>query len=1274
MKRILKILSFVLLFLLVAALGSYLLLQQRSRRLLRYAVEELSDGKYTAKSARVRVSLFPVYVRIDKLRVQPVDSTTMPKYVLLEADSTRLRINNLMGLVNFRKLNVELLTMYNPRFTSVFEDNKQQAKRPFNQAINDLQKGFIDVLQELKVDNCRIVDGAIRIVPAANNQRPFSLNHLYLTLDSIRLSENPTTPGRLQFNGVVTVELRRPDLQLPGKGMEGAVNYLKATSVDHSMMIDSLRFWHRQPGGLTDSAILSAIRLKNLHWNSFFDRGILEIDSTYVARGIINLGILRQQADALADTDTAAGNLGYHGQQFQLHHVQVNDISYGLKAVDTVGNRGTAYLDVRGDRLQLRELTLLQDRMPALDIKDLTLQIRDFRERNLSTGISSTLGALEIRSKVAEIRNIRFSKEPAKPGGQPTVLELPVLRLEDYILSQVFLQRYNARRIVLVSPRFVGDIGKRNRASPLPKRSIADITDLLRDKVDVQELSIENLSAVLNPSAPEDEQILITGLDADLDARLLLKAQNYRDIIRSLTNLRSGRLQLTARETKLALRGLTIDKESLSLHLDTITGKLPGNIGVQLQDVLVQAKPLEQQLDPANNVFDFKGVSIGSGMLNMPAPVNRHKTGSRPGSSGFLLRTDSFALRRLELKMNSKPGAAASASVTAAAQALTLRRGRMEWDKLNLGSVGGLYQAPQVEFSYGFLSVLQPGFLRISNTRLSINQPSTSLQVAAPEIDFTLGLRSSNPERLRITNLKFRQPRVELLLQDPPPDAPTRSVNLPMPVFIDQLELKEPAADIQWTNNRGPMRIQSTGGHVQINDIRLAQGNLTGGAQIGKLSVETPRPKISIGEVHLQPEAISLDASKVMFRADKRIQGLLEKAAVQGFAYNTVSDRNDSISLWLQEAGLRNQPFNTAEYMNIRKILGNAGWWVKGLDADMRNLASVISVRNAQVSAKDGTLNVDSFLWKPSKDRDAFWQQFAFQKTWLALSTGHISARLGSIAHILNDSVLDVKSLQVNDLHLLAQRNKTYPDDTVRYRPLPARHLQQVPVGLKIDSLLFTNGYVRSTTIAEKSGREGNIYFSNLRGSITNIKNRDVMPNDSLRLRATTLLMDSGKLNMQFSQSYADSLQTFLMQARMQQFNLVRLDSLLKPLLNIQIKSGNISSMRLQVKGNDMLAFGNMDLRYNHLKLTLLDKQGKNRFLFSKLLNGLANTLVANKDNGRSDVVYTERKREKAIFNFWSGIAISGLLTNLGIKKDKKQIKKYKRQAHRLQLPDYTEE
>jgi hypothetical protein len=486
--------------------------------------------------------------------------------------------------------------------------------------------------------------------------------------------------------------------------------------------------------------------------------------------------------------------------------------------------------------------------------------------------------------------------------------------------------------------------------------------------------------------------------------------------------------------------------------------------------------------------------------------------------------------------------------------------------------------------------------------------------------------------------------------------------------------MDQPNIDLQWTAKGGPVHLKSSGGFIHLSGISLPQGNFTEGLQFGTLSLEAPRPQISIGNTELNPKTVLIDASKGRLGAGKSLQVQLDKVLVQGLAYNTVTGRNDTINLSLEEAGLRNLAFSTGEPIDTRQLLGHANWWVKGLDIEKRNPASVMSLRNAQLAAKDGNLALDSFLWRPAMDRETFWQQYAFQKTWLSVSTGRITGRLASIARILSDTVIEAKGLQINNLKLHTQRNKTYPEDTVRYRPLPARHLLQIPVGFKIDSLQFTNGYVHAVTIAEKSGREGNIYFSGLRGAITNIKNRDVVADDSLRLRATALLMDSGRLNMQFSQSYTDSLQTFLMQARMQQFNLVRLDSLLSPLLNIQIKSGNITSMRLQAKGNDMLAFGNMDLRYNHLKLNLLDKEGKSRYLFSNLLNGLANALVANKDNGRSDVVYAERKREKAIFNFWSGIAISGFLTNLGIKKDKKQIKKYKRQAKRLQLPDYTEE
>jgi hypothetical protein len=158
--------------------------------------------------------------------------------------------------------------------------------------------------------------------------------------------------------------------------------------------------------------------------------------------------------------------------------------------------------------------------------------------------------------------------------------------------------------------------------------------------------------------------------------------------------------------------------------------------------------------------------------------------------------------------------------------------------------------------------------------------------------------------------------------------------------------------------------------------------------------------------------------------------------------------------------------------------------------------------------------------------------------------------------------------------------------------------------------------------------------------------------------------MDSGNLRFGFQQAYPDSLYGFLLLARMGKMELKALSPLLMPLFNLHIKQGHADSVWLRVKGNDHFAYGHMELDYRKLKFEIYDEKGRKK----KFTSFLANLVIKNR-NGKKGLVYQERIRNKSTFNYWGKIALSGLMTNLGVKSNRKYIRKYKKEAKRLEIP-----
>jgi hypothetical protein len=98
----------------------------------------------------------------------------------------------------------------------------------------------------------------------------------------------------------------------------------------------------------------------------------------------------------------------------------------------------------------------------------------------------------------------------------------------------------------------------------------------------------------------------------------------------------------------------------------------------------------------------------------------------------------------------------------------------------------------------------------------------------------------------------------------------------------------------------------------------------------------------------------------------------------------------------------------------------------------------------------------------------------------------------------------------------------------------------------------------------------------------------------------------------------------------------------------------------MSVIGRKYVAFGVMKMYYSDLNAQLV-KHGDsiNRNFVTKSVSFLANRIVHTKNKRGIGHVYAERDAEKGFVNYWVKIVIGGVLTNTGVRSNKKQDKKY---------------
>lgn len=214
---------------------------------------------------------------------------------------------------------------------------------------------------------------------------------------------------------------------------------------------------------------------------------------------------------------------------------------------------------------------------------------------------------------------------------------------------------------------------------------------------------------------------------------------------------------------------------------------------------------------------------------------------------------------------------------------------------------------------------------------------------------------------------------------------------------------------------------------------------------------------------------------------------------------------------------------------------------------------------------------------------------------------------------------------------------------------------------LSINEVIINDGNVSYTEKNARSRLDGSLVLSHLNGSISNIKNYQFQPADSLSINMAGLLLDKAPFDLTIHQSYRDALYGFLMNLKVQPVALAILNPLLAPLSNVKFVSGYLDNFQMNATGNENFAYGKMKFYYHDMHIKLLKNGGteKTRLLKSTESNLVNFFFVRNNNTSRTGFIYFERLKDFSFFNYMNKIILSGISTSVGARKNKNYKKLY---------------
>lgn len=1237
--------------LLIIGLVMGYLLRYRSVEAVEQLVNNLSGGQYKLTATSFRFNLFKFQINARNIHVEPSADNDDNSLFEFKADSLSIQVNNPIQLLLFKRLSVNKLILKSPYLElkrSAKDTTRERTLRPLHIEIAAVQEVFFNVLSSLEVQQFRMTDGSVSIYPETSiHQRRFFLNHIYLALDDLHLLRKVKQWDNTN-RVAVDFRLLKPTIEYPDSTLQVVLEKLSWQSKTRRFELSGLDFHKRMENYKEKSGFrLENIELDSLNWNKLLTEGRLELGILKAAKGYFTSNNIRfrraRNKDSIRIENSFLDVMG----PIKIKTVQIDSIQF---KGSTITRRGNESLEILGDNFYVSNLVVDNSLPNKIELDDLEFSVRGFLESGSTKTFQTGFDGMRIKKNQLTLQNY-FLRAANRSKTATTSISTSQLILHNLSIPALLSGQLKADELDLINPNVRLQLaGKNNGKKVNPLR---EIQRTIRRKLQIETIRVFDADLQITASGAKKPLVSSTSFSAIISSNSVLRAGTLEELF-------DGKNRLEMPQLALRLKNFTVDLKQVvyednDLRANQATGHTGDNkVRFDLNNIHVQdinAAGIIQGKD-TNWV---RLIELGSGKVWLTQLYGNKKAAEKSRIPQEMIRN--IRTGKIDLILEQ---AERSLKTTIDSLAVdSLRYHNQQWSCFHYHLAG-----QELELNQDKLA-LSIGQYMISSEQASLQQMQlkangNKFQVTGtiPEVQLSGSPASLNDPLAGIKKVKLTSPDIQLVLKETTEFEETGTAEN-RPTSLPALELTNPTLQLsKIAEGKTTQLFSNKGGQLITDAISIKDGQLT-----------TPMVELTMREIIALPEITNLRIGDFQlrstdFKLDRNLQTNVEKILLKN---GSIDHQTENYQLRIDDIMVMNkdQIYFSSKKDELLKFLKH----LPTINMEARHVHYQTKDRKWEVhkmlaDADKKIIGFDSIRFSSLISKDSFLSRAPYQKDFIEFNAG--KGRVIGLERQIRemDTIWQANRIEMDKFQMQVDRDKRKPEDSILYRPLLPGLIKKIPINVEIGAALLTNSRIQYSEVSGKTGKQGTVWFNELNLVAGPIKNYKLTQKDSLRLTATALFMDSGHLRFGFQQSYQDSLAGFIMLARMGKMELNALSPLLMPLFNLHIKQGRTDSVWLRVKGNDNFAYGHMELDYHKLKFEIFDEKGRKK----KFTSFLANLLIKNK-NGKKGLVYQERVRNKSTFNYWGKIALSGLMTNLGVKSNRKYIRNYKKEAKRLEIP-----
>lgn len=285
-----------------------------------------------------------------------------------------------------------------------------------------------------------------------------------------------------------------------------------------------------------------------------------------------------------------------------------------------------------------------------------------------------------------------------------------------------------------------------------------------------------------------------------------------------------------------------------------------------------------------------------------------------------------------------------------------------------------------------------------------------------------------------------------------------------------------------------------------------------------------------------------------------------------------------------------------------------------------------VSFGDMKINTQERNVLLTDLVYEPVMSKREFYRQKKENITMAVLKFDTVRFEQFNFKQLIDDKQTIAKKVQVKNGIISLSTDKSLPKKIVsKIGDSPHQQLMKAQNLIKIDTIVVDNVDVGYYEFSGKYYREGSITFNDITGTLTNVTNDSLILKNEPILRADlhSKIMNRGKLHTQFGFDMLSEKGEHTYKGTLDGMNAREFNRILTPLLNVEIASGNIRSIRFDMRGTDQRNWGDFRFNYDNLKVSLLNEPGSEKKRSSRgVLSFLLNTILINDSNPDANEIY----------------------------------------------------